>query len=78
VARKKAAAGPKKGRARGASAEPAADAGLDVEEVGEARPAKPPMGLESALILVTFLALLTAFLLVQVKMHSAFGKGWPV
>jgi hypothetical protein len=36
------------------------------------------MGLESALILVTFLALVAAFVLVQVKMHGAFGKGWPV
>jgi hypothetical protein len=77
VARKKLSASPKKGRAR-AAAEPAADEGLEVEEVGEARSAKPGMGLESALILVTFLALVAAFVLVQVKMHGAFGKGGPV
>jgi hypothetical protein len=78
VARKKAAAGkPKKGRGRGA-ADASGDAGIEVEEIGEPKAAKPPMSIESALVLVTFIALVAAFLMVQVKMHDSFGKGWPV
>jgi hypothetical protein len=76
VARRKPAAAPKKGRAR-AAGEPDAEAGLQVEEVGETE-AKQPMGIESALVVVTFLALLAAFVLIQVEMRGAFGKGWPV
>jgi hypothetical protein len=70
MARKKAAT-PRKGKAR-ASAETTE---LQVEEAG---PPKPPMTLESALVLVTFLALVVAFLLIQLELRSSFGSGWPV
>lgn len=39
---------------------------------------KPAMGLESALIAVTFIALIAAFVMVQMKLHASFGKGWPI
>ncbi len=68
----------RKGKAR-----PAKDAAVEASadfEVEEDTPAvaKPPMGLESALIGVTLVALVAAMVLLQLKLHSAFGKGWPV
>ena len=35
-------------------------------------------GLETALVVVTLVALIAAFLMLQVEMRSAFGEGWPV
>ena len=66
-------------RARGAAAEEASQ--LEVEEVtaeAPAKPAKPPAGIETWLILVTWFALIAAFALINMKMHSSFGQGWPV
>ncbi len=50
---------------------------LEVEEVGDEAPAVNPAGLEQALVFVTTLALVTAFVLIQLKLRSAFGQGWP-
>ena len=66
-------------RTRGQPAEEPAE--LEVEEVAAAeppKPAKPPAGIETWLILVTWFALGAAFVLINLKMHSAFGQGWPV
>lgn len=68
-------ASPRKPKGRGAKA--AASTEFEVEE-GAPRVAKPPMSLESALILVTLLALVAAFVMINIEMNSSFGKGWPV
>jgi hypothetical protein len=73
VARKKAS--PAKPKRRGAK--PAATTELTVED-GEARQAKQPMSLESALIIVTLIALIAAFVMINIEMRSSFGEGWPV
>jgi hypothetical protein len=66
----------RKGKAR--SAKDAADSGVEFEVEEETEVVvKPAMGIETALIAVTLVALVAAFVLVQLKMHSAFGKGWP-
>lgn len=72
MARKKAS--PRKPRGRGAKA--ATTTEFEVEE-GKAKVAKQPMSLESALILVTLLALVTAFVMINLEMRSSFGEGWP-
>lgn len=50
---------------------------LEVEVVTEEAPAKPPAGIETWLIFITFAALLAAFLMVNMKMRSDYGEGWP-
>lgn len=35
-------------------------------------------GLEMALIVVTLVTLIAAFVLLQLEMRKAFGEGWPV
>ena len=52
---------------------------LEVEEVDteEAKPAKPPMGMEATLAVVTTFALVWAFIVINVKLHEVSGKGWP-
>ena len=52
---------------------------LDVEEVEvvETKPAKPPAGIETWLIFVTFFALLWGMFVINVKLHEVSGKGWP-
>ena len=63
------------------AAEPAS-AAAETEVVEEtritARAARPAGGLEMALIVVTLIALIAAFLMLQIEMRSAFGEGWPV
>ena len=49
------------------------DAPLDLEDVDEAEP-KPEPGIETGLALVTFVALLIAFLIYQLE-RKEFGKG---
>jgi len=51
---------------------------LEVEEVVEAKPAKPPAGIEAFLVAVTFAALLGAFALIYIKLKATTGAGWPV
>lgn len=48
------------------------------ETVVVEKPAKAAFGTEGMLVLVTFVALVAAFVLINMEMHSAFGKGWPV
>ncbi len=50
---------------------------LEVEEAApaEEQVAKPPMGLENALVLVTFVALAVAFVLIEMRSKSAHGGG---
>lgn len=48
------------------------------ESAAEASEAKASGGLEMALIVVTFVALVAAFALLQYEMRHAFGEGWPV
>jgi len=67
----------RKGKVR--TAKDADDASTEVEVEEETTvEVKPAMGLETALIGITFIALIAAFLMIQMKMHAAFGKGWPV
>jgi hypothetical protein len=61
-------------KARGAEA-PTGE--LEVEDVSEAAP-KPPAGIESWLVLITFAALVAAFVLINLKLRANFGAGWPV
>ena len=51
---------------------------LEVEEVVEVKPAKPPAGIETWLIMVTWAALLAALVLINIKMRGTFGEGWPI
>lgn len=67
----------RKGKARPAKAADEGGADFEVDDETPAEP-KPPMGLESALIGVTLVALIAAMVLLQLKLHSSFGKGWPV
>ena len=63
------------------AAEPAtADGEAEVVEETRVttRTAAPAGGLEMALIVVTLVALVAAFLMLQVEMRSAFGEGWPI
>ena len=62
------------------AAEPAAAEAEVVEEtrVTTRTAAAPAGGLEMALIVVTLVALIAAFLMLQVEMRSAFGEGWPI
>lgn len=61
------------------AAEPAAAEAEVVEETRvTTRTAAPAGGLEMALIVVTLVALVAAFLMLQVEMRSAFGEGWPI
>ena len=48
-----------------------------VEQVTVEKPAKAPMGTEGMLVLITFVALVVAFVLINMEMRHAFGKGWP-
>jgi hypothetical protein len=52
---------------------------IEVEEVTtvEEKPAKPPAGIETWLITLTFFALLWAGFLINLKLHEVSGKGWP-
>jgi len=53
---------------------------VEVEVVGaeeDAAPAAPPAGLETAIVFVTFAALLAAFVLVNLRLKSAFEVTWP-
>ena len=68
-------ASPRKPKGRGAKS--AATTEFAVEE-GAAKTAKPPMSLESALIIVTLLALVAAFVLINIESNASFGQGWPV
>ena len=69
----------KKTSPRKARAQQPDDTGeLEVEEVVEAKPAKPPAGIETWLIAVTWAALVGAFLLIYIKMKATTGTGWPV
>lgn len=74
MARKKASPAKPKPKRRGAK--PVATTELTVED-GEARPVKQPMSLESALIIVTLVALVAAFVMINVEMSSSFGKTFP-
>jgi len=62
--------------------EPAAAVPAEAEVVEETRvttrTVAPAGGLEMALIVVTLVALIAAFLLLQVEMRKAFGEGWPI
>lgn len=62
-----------------ARAKEAEEVELEVEEVDteEAKPAKPPSGIETWLIFVTFFALLWGMFVINVKLHEVSGKGWP-
>ncbi len=51
---------------------------MQVEEVTEPKPAKPPAGIESWLVAVTWAALVGAFVLIYMKMKATTGAGWPV
>ena len=64
-------------KTRGQAAEEAGQ--LEVEDVSteEAKPAKPPAGIESWLITVTFFALAWAMFVINLKLHEVSGKGWP-
>jgi len=55
----------------------AAEEPAEESDSGAAAPASRG-GLEMALIVVTLVALIAAFALIQLQMHSAFGQGWPV
>ena len=72
MARKKAS--PRKPKGRGAK--PTATTELTVED-GEARAAKQPMSLESALIIVTLVALVAAFVMINIEMNGSFGETFP-
>jgi hypothetical protein len=73
---KKPAASVRKGKARPAKEVVEGDAEFVVEEETEVV-VKPAMGLESGLIAVTFVALIAAFVLVELKHKSSFGAIWP-
>jgi uncharacterized membrane-anchored protein YitT (DUF2179 family) len=69
----------KKTSTRKARAQQPDDTGeLEVEEVVEAKPAKPPAGIETWLIAVTWAALVGSFVLIYIKMKATTGAGWPV
>lgn len=53
---------------------------LQIEDVTveEVKPAKPPAGIESWLVAVTWAALVGAFALIYIKMKATTGAGWPV
>jgi len=67
----------RKGKARPAKEADEGGAEFEVEDETPVA-AKPPMGLESALIGVTLVALVAAMVLLQLKLHASFGKGWPI
>ena len=52
---------------------------IEVEEVTteEVKPAKPPAGIETWLITLTFFALLWAMFVINLKLREVSGKGWP-
>ena len=52
---------------------------IEVEEVTtvEETPAKPPSGIETWLITLTFFALAWAMFVINLKLHEVSGKGWP-
>lgn len=75
----------RRGRARPgdtAAGEAAGGAPAEVEVAAEPAEADSPAasggGLEMALIVVTLVALIAAFALLQLEMHEAFGAGWPI
>lgn len=47
------------------------------DEVVVETPAKPAPGIEAWLVMVTLFALIAAFVLINMKMKSDFGEGWP-
>ena len=51
---------------------------LEVEEVAvvEKAPAAP-VGVETLMIVVTLVALIAAFIIINMKMKADFGEGWP-
>ncbi len=49
---------------------------ITVEDVTE-RPARPPAGIETWLIVITLAALVAAFLMINIRMRADFGSGWP-
>ena len=51
---------------------------LEVEEVAtvEKVPAAP-VGVETLMIVVTLVALIAAFVIINMKMKADFGEGWP-
>ena len=62
------------------AAEPAAEGEAELVEETRVttRTVAAAGGLEMALIVVTLVALVAAFLMLQIEMRSAFGEGWPI
>ncbi len=66
-------------KSRAAARAPAAEGEFEVvEDAPVEKAAKPPLATEGMLVLITFVALIAAFVLINLELRHAFGKGWPV
>ena len=63
-----------KGKAAGGRKGKKAEVELETADGAEA-PAENPAGLEQALVMVTFIALITALILSQIELSGSYGKG---
>ncbi len=67
------ASSPRKPRGRAG-----ADGGFEVTEDSGDVAAKQALGIESGLIIVTFIALALALVLIELELSASFGEFWPL